>query len=55
MDSLKKIGYFILLGIVLYFLSSYLIKLLGVIINIAIMIALVLAAYWLYKKIENDD
>tara|TARA_B110000211_G_C13914120_1_gene479684 strand:- start:92 stop:259 length:168 start_codon:yes stop_codon:yes gene_type:complete len=55
MKELKKLGYWILLGVVLYFLSMYIFKIFGWILNIALLLALVAAAYWLYKKLGSED
>jgi hypothetical protein len=55
MKELKKLGYWILLGVVLYFLSIYIIKIFGWVLNIALLLCLVGAAYWLYNKLSSDD
>ena len=53
MENIKKIGYLLLLGVVLYFLLIYVIKIVSWLINILFLLGLVAAAYWLYKKLSN--
>ena len=53
MENIKKIGYLLLFGVVLYFLIIYLIKIFGWLINILFLIGLFVAAYWLYKKLSD--
>lgn len=53
MENIKKIGYLLLLGIVLYFLLIYVIKIFSWLINILLLLGLVVAAYWLYKKLSD--
>ena len=55
MEFIKKTGYLLLFGIVLYLLSIYVIKIFGWILNVLLVVGLVAAAYWLYKKIESED
>ena len=53
MENIKKIGYLLLLGVVLYFLLIYVIKIFSWLINILLLLGLVATAYWLYKKLND--